>query len=139
MRRGEEQDVLARQPQLAALARLAHQVPQAVHAAPLLRVLRHVRLEVLALELDHPEHERHRLHQAVGPADLGRRARSAHAAKPLANSGPGFHHRLILAVIANTADNTLKSRNPTPIAMTMMIAGSMRFVITRNWMLNSLS
>src|SRR3954468_19246874 len=43
VRGSEEQDVLARQPQLARLARLAHQVPQPVHAAPLLRMLLDIR------------------------------------------------------------------------------------------------
>ena len=70
VRRGEEKDVLARQLELAGRGRLAHEVPQAVHAAPLLRVLLDVGLERRALELGHAEHERHRLHQAVGAPDL---------------------------------------------------------------------
>ena len=45
-----------------------------MHAAPLLRVLRDVGLEVRALELHHAEHQRHRLHQAVGAPDFGGRA-----------------------------------------------------------------
>src|SRR5258706_11773044 len=42
-------------------------------------------------------------------------------------------------VIANIADNTLMSRKPTPIAITMINTGSIMFVMTRNPMLNSFS
>ena len=38
----------------------------------------------------------------------------------------------MLDVIANIADKTLNSRPPTPMAMTMIMAGSIKFVITRN-------
>ena len=53
------------------LRRLANQVPQPVHAPPLVGVLLHIAVERLILELDHAEHQRHGLDQAVlVPADL---------------------------------------------------------------------
>lgn len=41
-------------------------------------------------------------------------------------------YRLILDVILNIAESTLKSRNPTPNAMTMIIAGSINVVMIRS-------
>jgi len=38
----------------------------------------------------------------------------------------------MLLVMANMADNTLKSKKPTPTAMTIIMAGSIKFVMTRN-------
>ncbi len=70
VRRAEEQDVLAWQVELAGRGRLADQIPEAVHAAPLVRMLAHVGLERRPLELDHAEHQGHRLDQAVLAADL---------------------------------------------------------------------
>src|SRR5438552_1523378 len=50
-----------------------------------------------------------------------------------------FHHRAMFDVMANMADNTLNKRKPTPSAITMIMAGSIRFVVTRNAIVNSFS
>ena len=39
---------------------------------------------------------------------------------------------LRLLVILNIADRTLNNKKPTPTAIVMIMAGSIRFVITRN-------
>ena len=46
---------------------------------------------------------------------------------------------MMLAVILNMADNTLNKRNPTQMAMTMIMAGSMSVVRIRSWMVSSFS
>ena len=46
---------------------------------------------------------------------------------------------LMFAVIANIADRTLNNNMPTPTAIKMIIAGSIKLVMTRKAMVNSLS
>src|SRR5687768_17530873 len=47
--------------------------------------------------------------------------------------GAQIHYpRLMLLVMANIADRMLNSKPPTPTAITMIMAGSIRLVITRN-------
>ncbi len=70
---GEEEHVLAGQVQLPGVRGGADQVPQPVHAPPLVRVGAGVGREVVLVEADHAEHQRHGLRPAVlRPADLVR-------------------------------------------------------------------
>ena len=55
--RAEQQDVLAGQVQLARLAGLLDEIPEPVHAPPLVGVAPHVVVEQAPLEIDHPEHQ----------------------------------------------------------------------------------
>ena len=88
VRRAEEEDVLPGQRQLPRRARLAHQFPQTVHAAPLVGVGLAIRREGHPLELDHAKHQGHGLHEVLaGPADLeGAPAKAATSPSPVQSS-----------------------------------------------------
>lgn len=48
-------------------------------------------------------------------------------------------YRFSVLVMANIADKMLNNRKPTPTAMTMIMAGSIKLVMTRNCRLSSFS
>src|SRR5215472_4038954 len=68
-------------------------------------------------------------------SDFGLRVSGFHP--PLDFEFETTHQRVILAVIANIAERTLRSRNPTPTAITTIITGSNMFNITLRAMLSS--
>src|SRR5690606_152521 len=65
VRRPKEEDVFTREIEFTRLSRLLNQIPQTKDAPPLIRMLADIRLERRLLELDHPEHQRHRLNEPV--------------------------------------------------------------------------
>lgn len=78
MGRSEEQDVLPREVELTRRGGLGHEVPQAVDTVPLVGVGAHIVGETRGVELRHPEHQGHRLHQLIRlPAHLIRHAGQA--------------------------------------------------------------
>ena len=69
----------------------------------------------------HQAHDHHQLNQREG--------RNGCAARVGATR---IHHRAMLLVMVKSACKILNSNPPTPTAMIMIIAGSIRLVITRN-------